>query len=549
MKNIALNNRAQGFDSRGVRGKLRWEPTEAFTALLTGYYIKSERVTTPISAGGVYINAAPGATHTLDAQTPRRTFSQLFPGITPSKNNREFYSLQNGWSKTKDRGVSLRLDYDLGQLGTISSLSNYSKSEQPRNDIFLGSPHTNLVAGVTAFNARTDISTKYWSQEVRLVSPSDQTLTYLLGGIYTDSDLFQPYSRPGIFAFDSDRTSRIKSFGLFGRGTYKLTEADSLTAGLRYQTDDIGYTWKFNLGPAGAYSEDSSSYGFFAGEASYKHDFSETVNAYVTVSHSETGRAYDVEDNTTAAVRPLTPLASEKVNNVELGLKSQWFDGRLTANVNVYRADYENYQIQTLDNTNPNVAPIIRVLAIGKVRTQGVELNSTFRATDALRLTLNAIYNDAKIRDYPQAGCYVRQTVAQGCFAATPTTPANQGNLRGKSLQSAPKVKINANIDYTLPIEMTSVDFKVGAAYRYESKSNFSILQDPNLVQPAFGIVNLNATMESKDGKYSVQLFVNNLLDEVFYNNIGNGGQIDARIALYDRNSFRYGGVRLNYNF
>lgn len=549
MKNIALGNRAQGFDSKGVRGKLRWEPTEKFSALLTGYYLQSDRVTTPIAGGGVYINVTPGATHGLDAQNPKRTFAQLYPGITPSKDNREFYSLQNGWAKTKDKGVSLRLDYDLATLGTLSSLSNYSESEQPRNDIFLGSPQTNVVPSVTAFNAYTDIQTKYWSQEVRLVSPGDQTFTYLLGAIYTDSDLFQPYARPGIFAFDSDRTSRIKSFGAFGRGTYKLTEADSLTAGLRYQHDKIGYTWKFNLGPAGAYSEDTSSYGFLAGEASFKHDFSDTVNAYVTLSHSETGRAYDIEDNATAAVKPLTPLDSEKVDNIELGVKSQWFDRRLTLNVNVYNAAYKNYQIQTIDNSNPNVAPVIRVLAIGKVRTQGVELTSTFRATDDLRLSLSAIYNDAQIRDYPRAGCYTRQTVAQGCMAATATTSANQGNLKGKSLQAAPKVKINASADYTLPFETDAVGFKVGASYRYESRSNFSILHDPATEQKPFAIVNIHAAMESKDGKYVLTAFVNNLFDKVFYNNIGNESQINARNVLYDRNSFRYGGVRLNYNF
>lgn len=549
VKNIYLDTRAQGFDSKGVRGKLRFEPTDKFTALLTGYYLESKRVTTPIAGGGVYIDVTPGATHGLDAQNPKRTFAQLYPGITPSKDNREYYSLQNGWARTKDRGVSLRLDYDLDALGVLSSLSNFSKSEQPRNDIFLGSPQTNVVASVTAFNAYTDIDTKYWSQEARLVSPGEQAFTYLLGGIYTDSDLFQPYARPGIFAFDSDRTSRIKSLGLFGRGTYKLTEADSLTAGLRYQHDKIAYTWKFNLGPAGAYSEASSGYGFFAGEASFKHDFSDTVNGYLTLSHSETGRAYDIEDNATAAVKPLTPLDSEKVNNVELGVKSQWFDRRLTLNVNVYNADYKNYQIQTIDNSNPNAAPVIRVLAIGKVRTQGVELTSTLRATDALRLGLSAIYNDAQIRDYPRAGCYTRQTVAQGCMPATATTSANQGNLKGQSLQAAPKVKINANVDYTLPVETDAVSFKVGATYRYESASNFSILHDPALVQKPFGIVNIHAAMDSKDGKYTVTLFVNNLFDKVFYNNIGNESQINARNALYDRNSFRYGGVRLNYNF
>lgn len=548
LKNIALGTRAGGFDSRGGRGKLLWEPTDALSFTLTGYYLHSERVTPPILGGGPYINVAPGATHNIDALVPRRTFEQLYPGVVPSEDNRDFYSLQNGKAETTDKGGSLRIDYDLGSVGTISSLSNYSTSEQPRNDIFVGAPQTNVLPSVRGFNARTDVQTDYWSQEFRLVSPGDQTLTYLLGAIYTDSDLFQPYSRPGIFAFDADRTSRIKSLAVFGRGTYSLTDADEITAGLRYQKDDIAYSWLSKLPPL-FYSQGSSDYDFFGGELSYKREFTPDVNAYVTLSHSESGEAYDIED-TAGVQRPggLRPLASEEVDNIEVGMKGQFFD-RLTFNANVFRADYENYQVQTIDSTNPNVAPVIRLLAIGKVRTQGVEISTTWRPIDDLRLGLSGVYNEAEILDYPNAACYVRQSAAQGCAPATPTTPANQGNLKGKPLQAAPKVRVNASIDFRLPIDTAGLDFNVGGFYRYQSKSNFGILNDPAVVQPSYGIVNLYLNVSKDDGKYLAELFVNNVFDEVFYSVIANESQINARQAGYDRNSFRYGGLRLTAKF
>lgn len=548
LKNVALGTRAGGFDSRGGRGKLLWEPTEALSFTLTGYYLHSERVTPPILGGGPYINVTPGATHNIDALVPRRTFEQLYPGVVASEGNQNFYSLQDGTAETTDKGGSLRIDYDLGDVGTISSLSNYSTSEQPRNDIFVGSPQTNVLASVSAFNAETDVQTDYWSQEFRLVSPGDQTFTYLIGAIYTDSDLFQPYSRPGIFAFDADRTSRIKSLGIFGRGTYSLTDADAITAGLRYQKDDIAYTWLSKLPPL-FYSAGESDYDFFGGELSYKHDFTPDVNAYVTLSHSESGQAYDIED-TAGAQRPggLQPLASEEVDNIEVGMKGQFFD-RLTFNANVFHAEYKNYQVQTIDNTNPNAAPVIRLLAIGEVRTRGVEISTTWRPIDDLRLGLSGVYNEAEILDYPNAACYVRQTVAQGCMPATPTSPANQGNLKGKPLQAAPKVRVNASVDFRLPIDAADLDFNVGGFYRYQSKSNFGILNDPAVVQPSYGIVNLYLNVSKDDGKYLAELFVNNLLDEVFYSVIANESQINARQAGYDRNSFRYGGLRLTAKF
>ncbi len=555
LRDIALNDtHLGGFDTKGIRGKLLWAPTERFTATLTGYYLATDRVTPPLLGGGAYIDVNPGATHAFDAATPKRTFNQLYPGVTAAPGNRDIYSLENGSAKTRDRGIVVRADYDLNALGTISSLTSYSRSEQPRTDVFIGAPRTDLVLNLTDFDATTDVATKYVSEELRLVSTGNQTFTYLLGTIYTDSDLSEPYKRLQVFPVNWDRTSRIKSFAAFARGTYDLTEANSVTAGLRYQNDRLGYTWQFNpIRPTdpNTYSHGDSSYGFLAGEASFKHKFSSDVNAYLTLSHSETGKAYDVEDNADASNpnTPLKPLNSEKVNNVELGLKSQLFDRRLTLNFDVFKADYKDYQIQTGSTGCPTCVPVIRLLSIGQVRTQGIELASTFRANDSLHLGLSALYNDAQIRDYPNASCYTGQTAAQGCMPATSTTLANQGNLRGLSLQAAPKYKVNASTDYRLPLDLSRFDASVGGVYSYQSSSRFDTYGDPLVVQGGFAVVNLYARLESKEGRYGVDLYVNNLFNKTFYDNIFHEALINARSVIYDRNSFRYGGVRFTAKF
>jgi len=550
VRNIATGRKLGGFDSTGFRGKLKWSPTDRLDVLLTGYDIKSRHRTGPVIAGGPFVAAGANPTFSFDTSNPRRSFAQLYPGITVSPDNVEIYAPQDGTAKTHDRGLSLRIDYDLGSLGTLSSLSNISKSNQPRTDVMIGiAAPLNQGPDLTAF---TDVDTDYKSQEFRLVSPGDQDLTYTLGFIYTDTDQFQPYHRLQTLAVNWDRTSRIKSAAVFARGTYALTPADSLTAGLRYQTDDLGYTWRFLTTGAPpfrqtAYSAGKSDYDFWGGELSYRHEFTEAVSGYVTLSSAESGKAYDTENNAVAATGVLTPLASEKVKNVEIGFKSQFFDRRLTLNGNIYRADYENYQVQSIDSTNPNAAPVIVLLAIGKVRTEGVELSSGFRVTPNLQLSLSGLYNHAYIRDYPNAPCYTRQSAAQGCLPAAPPLPARQANLSGLSLQGAPKYKVNAGVDYRVELSQADLDF--GLAYRYQSSSRFDSLGDPTLVTKGYSVVNVSAGVSSKDGKYSAQVFVNNLFDKVFYAGIGNAGQIDVRSAAYDRNSFRYAGVRLSARY
>lgn len=550
VKNIRTGNRLWGFDTLGFRGKLKWSPTEKLDLLLTAYDMRTKRLTSPVLAGGPFVSNGANPTFSFDTSSPKRTFAQLYPGITVSADNGEIYSLSDGIAKTHDKGVSFRADYDLGALGTISSLSNVSKSSQPRTDVMIGlAQPLNQGPDLTA---STDVQTDYRSQEFRLVSPGGQAFTYTLGAIYSDTDQFQPYHRVQTLSVNWDRTSRIKSAAVFGRGSYALTPADQLTAGLRYQTDDIGYTWKFLTTGAAPYAQTfysagKSDYDFWGGELSYKHEFSDAVNGYVTLSRSESGQAYDTENNAVAARGVLTPLASEKVKNVEIGFKSQIFDRRLTLNGNVYRADYQNYQVQSIDSSNPNAAPVILLLAIGKVRTQGAELSASFRATRNLRLGLTGVYNDASIRDYPNAPCYTRQTAATGCIAAAGGVPAHQANLKGLSLQAAPKYKLNGSIDYTLPLSAVDLDF--GATYRYQSSARYDSLGDPTLTAKGYSVVNVTAGATTKDGAYSVQGFVNNLFNEVYYAGLGNAGQIDVRSAFYDRNSFRYAGVRFTARY
>lgn len=538
-----------GFKTEGVRAKLRWQPTDRLTATLTGYYLSTDRTTPPFITGGPYISTnSTSAYVTLDPA--RRPLSAY--GYTIDKDNRTFSTDQTATANTRDKGGSLRLDLDVGDVGTLSSISSYSKSAQPRADLFFGFP------GDTATTfAYTNVSTDYKTQEVRLASPGNQNVTYLLGAIYTDTKIFQPYIRRGIFPVNWLRDSRQKSFAAFGRATWQFTTRDFLTGGLRYQHDDQGYNWLFRnvtTDAITARSSGDSKYDFVAGEASIRHEFTDDISLYATYSQSQTGQAYDVENNAAALLGSLTPLASEKVKNVEGGIKARFFDRRITFNLNGFLADYSNYQVQSIDSNDTTQAPVIRLLAIGKVRTKGAELQTNFRVSDAFTLGLSGSYTDSQIRDYPNAGCYLLQTAAQGCINGT------QANLAGRTLPNAPKWKVNATADYRAPITGT-LDVTAGAFYRYQSSVNYDILGNPRLVQDGYGVLNLRAGIASARGaaqRWSLEAFVNNVLDKNYYASVSDksnrftipgGGQAYVLAASYDRASFRYAGLRGTMGF
>lgn len=507
---------------------------------LTGYYITNRRTTAPIVSGQVLVTGNPNSFFFFDPQA--RPLTQIYPGIQIGPNNHSAFSPEIGTADNTDVGSTFRADYKVGALGTISSLTAYTHTSTPRRDIFFGAPRD---IGVTDNTASVDVNSKNFSQELRLTSPDNQPLTYVAGVIYMNTQLHFPYSRLSIFPVNWDRFFTTRSFGVFARGTYKITPNDSLTVGLRHQYDNLSYRWQFfQLAPTDpkTLTIGSDGYGFFAGEASYKHDFSHNINAYATYSQTETGRAFDMEDNADAAVGPLTPLASAKVQSFEVGVKSQLFDRKLTLNVDLFRTNYQHFQFDSISTGGLNSVPVIKLLSIGKVRSQGIELNTSLRPTSNLRFGLNLAYIDAEIIDYPGATCYTGQTAATGCVNGVQ-------NLNGVSLPYHSKFKYTVTADYTIPLQ--SVDFNIGGFYRYQSSQHSDVANDPLTALKGYGVANVYVGLSSKNKSWDAQLFVNNLFDTRYYAQLTDVAAFSspATTAFYDRGSFRYGGIRLNLKY
>lgn len=551
LRNVVRGDRLEGFDTKGARGKLRLLATDDLTATISGFYIKTDRATAPVLSGLNYIVGSPAATFVFDAQNPQRPVSQLYPGIQIGPHNRDIYSPENGSATTKDRGVTLQIDYNLGSVGKLSSLTSYTHSNQPRTDAFIGNPQDNLVVPVQDFSAVTDVDTKFYTQEFRLASTGSGPFTYLVGAIFTKSDLMQPYVRAQLFPVDWDQGVTVRSTALYGRGSYDFTSTDSLTLGLRVQNEKLGYTWRFipiAASDPNTLSSGSNNYTFPAGEISYTHKFTDNVRSYVTYSQSEAGKAYDLQNNGDAAIGTLQPLASERVHNVEIGLKSELFDRRVVFNASAFLAKYSNYQIQTATTGSLTSAPTIRLLSIGKVDSRGIEINTQARVTSQFNLGLNIALIDTKIKSFPNAACYTGQSAQQGCVNGS------QGDLSGLSLPYSSKLALTSSADYRIPL--SNFDIDLGAVFRFQSRQHYDVLGDPMTYQGGYGTLNLYAGPQSRDGKWRVQVYVNNMLNKTYYSSLAHSpfyvladGSLPMVSATYGRDSFRYAGIRVSAKF
>jgi len=551
--NIVENRRMNGWDTQGARGKLRWQPVDRLSATLTAWALRSETIWPGLFSTGPYIYADPAARYNFD--TLGRTMEQMYAGISPAPYSTRIGSPRHSVSKTKERGASLRVDYDLSTIGTLTSLSSWSSTDRPRYDNFLGVPIEGMDIFAPDLSADVDYETTYKTQELRLTSPGDQRFDYLAGVFWSDTHIWHPYRRLGIFPFNVLRTSDMETLALFTRGTWNLTPHDALIAGIRYQRDDMA--WYLGLLPntrdaqiPDAQGAGGSTYDFFSGEISWRHQLAEQVNAYLTLSRTQNGRAYDLEDTESGiSADGLPALDSQKVRNLELGLKSQWWQRRLTLNANLFLARYDNYQVQTTVYSDDDIGavPTVRLYAIGKVETKGIELTSRLRATSRLDLSANAAWLKAEIKDYPNPQCYIRQSAEQGCDLDT----GLQNNLAGQRMPNTPEFRVSGSASYFVALDRLPFDLELGAFYRWQSKAMFDLYGNPNLYQKGYGVLNLSAAVHDRNGRYSVSVFINNALDRNFYADLADDQfwNAPAYRANYARDSFRYAGMNLRINF
>jgi len=239
------------------------------------------------------------------------------------------------------------------------------------------------------------------------------------------------------------------------------------------------------------------------------------------------------------------PIRPERSRDYEVGFKGAFMDHRATWNVTGFYEEFTGFQAQSRDEvTNVN-----ELESIGKVTSTGVETEFAIRPISAVTVSASGSYDVAKMVDFPAGQCFTDQTAALGCVNS-------EQNLSGKPLPNAPKWSGNLNGEYDHPVAGNYSAF-VALAYRWQSRVIFSLVQDPDSVQDAYGIFNLSTGLGAEHWKAT--LFVNNLFDTHYALNRGRAASYnispyaapftDAITWTPARDSFRYEGLRFSVFF
>jgi iron complex outermembrane receptor protein len=414
-------------------------------------------------------------------------------------------------------GSSATIRYDLG-THSLTSISGFRKVDSSRHS-------DNDYGPLSLLFTDYDDQFEQWSQEVRLDSAADRPLRYVVGlfGLREEATTYRtatagsdvvgrfPVAPGAVSSNAADITTR--SYAAFAHGELDLTPVFTLGAGVRYTYEERDLRFDLDGSRSGAFNigtlrnfHDSATEDRLTPEVSLSYRPLSDVLVYATYAEGFKSGGWNVDFLSRDQLSPVpgsneTPFAfdAERVRSYEAGIKSEWFDRRLRANLAAFIADYRDFQ------TNQFVAvsggrTVLFLTNAAKVATQGVELSVEARPSEALRLNVDAAWIEAEFDSFPRGGIA-------------------GGDATGNELPYSPEFSGAVRATYRLPFALAGGRFGVLAQYSYRSSSFSGQENSPDQAMGSYELIGARIGWDRDDGSYGVSLWGENLGNERYLTN------------------------------
>lgn len=557
VKNLADGKRLNGSNNTNFIGKFEWSPDDQWSVVFSprastftkNCCVSPFRMLT--HTNGLY-SLNNGFTYASAAD--RLPVSDVLKGIVPGPDNVSVRNDYPAGGKADDVGAGLKVSYAFGEGGALAGhtlmsvtswshykMDDYQDGDNTASDVLdkalVGGKPTGLHGGLYQFG---NFDVKSTTQEVRLVSPDKGRFRYVAGLFYAKNELGRHLERKpaGTYITDYTAFSSNTNYAIYGNGTFDLTPKTSVIAGLRFNKEDLAYTFDSPLlAPTVAnrtrnHYEDSDSSTKVTGKVGLEHRIDPSTMGYVTYTTGHKGKGIDLTSTFNDANFANGYIAGEDATSIEAGTKLSLLDNRMSLDLAVFRTEFKGFQ-QSAGRTDDDGIYRTQLHSIGNVRTSGLEADLNWRVTRDFSVNGSFAYTKAIVTEFENGPCYNRlndagtggtQVGSGNCIASNPKFgKANTADLAGKPMPNSPKFKLNLGGQYDIRTSLPFDAFVTGA-YRWQSKINFRIDQDPTSIQSAYGIVNLGAGIKDKKGAYKLSFHVNNVFDKSYAASLGNVG-------------------------
>lgn len=524
--NIATGNDAYEEEGVAVRAHLQVHLSDDVKFLLTGEYADTDQST---ASSFLRVNF-PGGTDPRLESAGVGGFSD--PGSRDLAGDFDPFVKHETWS------VTGTLDWELTDQISLKNILNYRDADfdihqDLDNSSVRSGANTVSLATASQFATTTGFSETF-SEELQLHYDGEFAGRKLdaIGGLYYFTE---DYDFEFLIGFNEDATleadgspRRIVAGGVgttdawagFWNITYGFTESLALRVGGRYthekrEIDNFllvrpvipgfglciaavcGFTvLDLQDGPADG-DQTTTEY---TNEAGLDWQVTDDVLLYYTFTQGFKAGAGILGQLSSPIGMPTT------IDNHEVGLKSQIFDGRVTFNLAAYTAEVKDVQLDQIvaDPTAPDgVSTQFRNASA--VDVDGVEIDATWAITDQLRVAAAAAFMDAEF------GPFLTQNPIDPAAVLTPATAFVQ--VEGNRTPLSPKVKFNIRGEYDFTIPNGAV-VTLGVNVGHTGKQYFSEFNEAPLVEGSYTLVDASLSYESSDGHWTGAIWGKNLTDE-----------------------------------
>jgi iron complex outermembrane receptor protein len=580
--NTTTNKKVGGDNAFGTRLALKWEPSDAFSSILSWEHEDLDQTARP-AFGVVKVPAGTRPPVPAVAANFVNPITAPLENDAPSSETRKF------------DGATLRIEVPIGDItfNSTTAYRHFKSFNQQDND-----GTANILTYLDTINAETNTS---WQQEFRLAAEND-LLDWVAGvsffhskstqqsdvNVYTDSidtlvanqagiDIATPYAQ----AFDNGLLSQnlygnrwteimrnnntAKAASLYGDVIWHLASAVNLTTGLRYTRDTKSATWRvpprsapgldpfaselasaatllngafpglgdpllaqnlvFADAAVAAQSTSSASHTWndLSPRAVLDYRWSPDTMLFASISRGYQAGGYNV-------FVPGGRFDPEHMTNYEIGVKNYFPDTGLTLNASVFHYRFTNLQDIQLSQTSSGVP--VYVINNSDQSATGVDFDGAFKLSDDVRLFA--------------AAEYISQHYDKKIFTSNYRTDANGDTLQ-LDLQhqpvGTPLLTLMTGINVGWDLLDGRTDLTLQGTYTSEARCNDKIREEygclddsPAKTGRATTRVDAKLGWERTDHRFGVALIVNNLFDKRYLLSPPNGGS-----ALGGQSAFTLG--------
>lgn len=389
-------------------------------------------------------------------------------------------------------GSDLTIDYTMDSGHVLSSITAWRDVEITVFSDIDQTPVDRLRSGPFTDNA------EQFTQEIRLASPGNEFLDYVVGVYYyeQEAEASRRIYAAGTPLFFTDGPVDTDAFAFFGNADFNVTDALTLTAGLRYTDEEKSgdYVQTSQIAPFfnKTISDLEVTSGEFSWTVSANYAVSDSVSTYATVSRGFKSGGFNVDPLATPT--PLTAkdltFNPEFVTTYELGFKSESADNRLRMSGAIFYTDYQDRQVSQFDEING--IPTVITRNAGESEIRGAEFEFSFAASQQWLLYGSASYLDGEYTDF-------RNATAAGA------------DFTGNATEKTPEYNVSIGAEYRVSLD--SLEFTFSPQYSYLGETWLQPDNGAFNVEDGYGIVNLRTGFSTGDGRYGIYLWGKNLAD------------------------------------